>query len=111
MPDWRVSLDLAKAGRVASLARELVLRALLALPTFGQVNEPAMCGILGSSSRGLRDPPPLYIECRIPLSAVKHTRSIISSSACKTALYSLNSLYSDIVAFASPKEFPTSYYS
>ncbi len=45
--------------------------------TFGQVNESAVYGIRGGSSRGLRRPPrefPLYIECRIPLSAVKHAQ-------------------------------------
>src|SRR6266496_1860582 len=59
-----------------SVARARIER--LVGTTFGQVNESAVYGILGSSSRGLRDPPwefPLYIVCRIPLSAVKPAQS------------------------------------
>ena len=55
------------------------------------VNESAAYGIRGSNSWGLRGPPrefPLYIVWRIPHSSLKYTQSGISSSACKTALYS-----------------------
>ena len=88
--DWR--------GR-PSRARAFLER-LVGTP-FGQVYESALCRISGSSSRGLQDSPrelPLYVVCRAPPSAVKYCQSSISSCACKTALYSLNSLYSDIFA-------------